>query len=168
MREATLEDVTPVVRAARKAGFSAELQSPPLRQTVVLRKGRREVGHVDIANYPYDPIGKRTTWRGWQVDSLVDFAVNKVQAVMTRARDRDFVDLYFLLREGPEPEFDRLLALARAKFDVGPSALTAAQQLMRVDALVDLPQVIRPIRLQDLKEFFVNLARAIVRKAPAR
>jgi hypothetical protein len=61
-----------------------------------------------------------------------------------------------------------LHALARAKFDVGPSALTAAQQLMRVEALVDLPQVIRPIRLRELKEFFVSLARTIVRKAPAR
>jgi hypothetical protein len=79
------------------------------------------------------------------VDLLVDFAVNKVQAVMTRARDRDFVDLYFLLREGPEPDFDRLLALARAKFDAGPSALTAAQQLMRVEAIVDLPQAFHPL-----------------------
>ncbi len=166
LREATTADAELAARSLRKAGFSVELQSPPLRQMLVLRKGRREVGHVDLASYPYDPVDRQTKWRGWRVDSLLDFAVNKVQAVMTRARERDFVDLYFLLREGPEPDFERLLGLSRAKFEVGPTSLTAAQQLMRVESVIDMPRLIRPLALDELKRFFVELARRLVKRAP--
>jgi hypothetical protein len=35
------------------------------------------------------------------VESLQDMTVNKLQAVLTRNQPRDFVDIYFLLREGP-------------------------------------------------------------------
>jgi hypothetical protein len=107
-----------------------------------------------------------TRWRGLRVDSLLDHAVNKTQAVLTRARDRDFVDLYFLLREGPEPDIEELLRLARAKFDMGPNRMTAAERLLVATEVTDLPAMLRQVSLKAFHAFFEDLARTLVRRGP--
>ena len=135
-----------------------------MRQSLVLVSGKREVGHIDLAHFPYDPIGRPTLWQGLKVDSLLDMAVNKVQAILTRARERDFVDLYFLLNEGPEQDIERLLDLARAKFDVGVSRITLAEQLLRVDMVAELPRMRRPLSLAALRRALVEQARLLIRR----
>jgi predicted nucleotidyltransferase component of viral defense system len=163
-REASPVEVRALSRALRQAGFSTEARPQPMRQSLVLVSGRREVGHIDLAHFPYDPIGRPTLWQGLRVDSLLDMAVNKVQAILTRARERDFVDLYFLLNEGPEQDIERLLDLARAKFDVGASRITLAEQLLRVEEVVELPRMRRPLSLATLRRALVEQARLLIRK----
>jgi predicted nucleotidyltransferase component of viral defense system len=165
-REVTPKDATIVRQAARKLGFDVEVQLLPLRTSIVLGKKGKEVGHVDLAHYPYDPVGRIARWQGLRADSLLDHAVNKVQAVLTRARDRDFVDLFFLLREGPEPDIERLLSLARAKFDAGPNRMNVAERLLVALEITDLPTMLRPLRIRELQEFFENLARELTRRGP--
>jgi hypothetical protein len=132
---------------------------------VVLESGE-EVGHVDLVHYPYDPVDRATVWKGLRADSLSDHAVNEVQALLTRARERDFVDLFFLLREGPLRDVEELLSLARAKFDVGANRFTLAERLLGAEEIEDLPEMLRPITLEQLKRFYADLARALIRKGP--
>jgi predicted nucleotidyltransferase component of viral defense system len=134
------------------------------RTTLVLRRASRPFGRIDFAYYPFDPIGRRTQWRGLTVESLLDMTVNKVQAVLTRQQPRDFVDLYFLLQEGPERRLDKLLDLARAKFDVGAHPMGLAARLLLVHDVRELPNMIRRIQMKDLVEFFEEKARDLVRK----
>ena len=163
-REASPVEVRALSRTLRQAGFSTEARPQPMRQSLVLVSGRREVGHIDLAHFPYDPIGRPTLWQGLKVDSLLDMAVNKVQAILTRARERDFVDLYFLLNEGPEQDIERLLDLAHAKFDVGASRVTLAEQLLLVEEVVELPRMRRPLSLAALRRALVEQARLLIRK----
>ncbi|HKY37903.1 MAG TPA: nucleotidyl transferase AbiEii/AbiGii toxin family protein [Polyangiaceae bacterium] len=165
-REPAIADLAPLARAVRRLGFKVEIRPLGVRTALVLLKERKEVGHIDVAYYPYDPVDRPTSWQGLRVDSLVDMTVNKVQAVLTRARPRDFVDLWFLLREGPERKLERLLSLARAKFDVGASRITLAEQLLKVEEIAELPRMLRPVALNELQAFFVGLAREIVRRGP--
>ena len=167
-REVEPAELRALSAAVRRLGFLVDTRPMPMRQTLVLAKSGREVGHIDLAHFPYDPIDRPVRWRGLRVDSLLDITVNKVQAVLTRARERDFVDLWFLLREGAERDVDRLLALTRAKFDVGASRVTLAEQLLRVEAITKLPRMIRPLPLAALRAFFVDLARELVRKGPGQ
>lgn len=88
---------------------------------------------------------------------------NKVQAVLTRNQPRDFVDLYFLLREGPLRELDALLELVRAKFDVGPHRLGLAARLLLVGDVRELPRMIRPVTRRELVAFFEERARELMR-----
>jgi hypothetical protein len=74
------------------------------------------------------------------------------------------VDLYFLLNEGPEPDIERLLDLARAKFDVGASRITLAEQLLLVDTVAELPQMRRPLSLATLRRALAEQARLLIRK----
>lgn len=55
-------------------------------------------------------------------------------AVLTRNQPRDFVDLYFLLREGLCEILDQLLELVRAKFDVDHIVLGTVRYLTLADS----------------------------------
>ena len=131
------------------------------RTSIVLRR-REEVGRVDFAYYPYDPVGRRTVWRGLTVEGLADMAVNKVQAILTRFQPRDFVDLYFLLQEGPERDLGKLLGLARAKFDNGVHVMGFASRLALVRDIRELPDMIRPLTVDLLVEFFATQIHKLV------
>src|SRR5262249_7492199 len=111
-----------------------------------------------------DPIARRERWRGLVVESLLDMTVNKIQALITRFRPRDFVDLYFLLREGPEQDLDRLLDFVRAKFDAGADRLALAQSMLRVSAIDEFPAMLRPVTRDEIFAFFEAQARALVRR----
>lgn len=134
------------------------------RTSLVLRRASGPFGRIDFAYYPFEPIGRRTSWRGLAVESLVDMTVNKVQAILTRQQPRDFVDLYFLLQEGPERRLDKLLDLARAKFDVGAHPMGLAARLLLVHDVRELPNMIRRVEIRDLVEFFDEKAQDLVRK----
>ena len=136
------------------------------RTSVILRRGKRYVGRVDFAFYPFDPVGKRRRWRGLLVESLEDMTVNKLQAVLTRNQPRDFVDLYFLLNEGPLRDPNALLDLVRAKFDAGPDPLGLAARLLLASQVREAPRMIRPFALTEMVKFFEELARDLVRSGP--
>ena len=164
MHEVDQRDVAPVARDLARAGFVVDQQVVGPRRILVLSRARKEIGHVDISHYPFDPIDRPVIWRGLRVDSLIDMTVNKVQAVLTRAKPRDYIDLFFLLREGPEKELGRLLTLVRAKFETGADVLTLAEQFLRVDDITELPRLFRSVSLPDLRAFFRRAARGLVRK----
>ena len=52
---------------------------------------------VDFNYYPFPRLEKGSHWRSLEIDSIKDIAVNKIQTISTKARERDFVDLYFIL-----------------------------------------------------------------------
>lgn len=166
-REVEAAELRGIIGQLRRAKLTVEGRTVGPRHTLVLADASGEIGHVDFACFPYDPIDRPARWNDLRVDSFIDMAVNKLQAVLTRARDRDFVDLYFLLKEGPERDVERLLSLARAKFDVGASRITLAEQLLRVEQVGDLPRMLRPLELPELRAFHVELARRLVRAGPA-
>jgi len=162
-REIESAELAPVASSLRTASLKTELEAVGPRTSVLLLRGSKPMGRVDFAFYPFDLIGRRTRWRGLTVESLQDMTVNKLQAVLTRNQPRDFVDLYFLLREGPLRDLDQLLDLVRAKFDVGPHRLGLAARLLLACEIKELPRMIRPVRLQDIVAFFEERARALAR-----
>lgn len=142
---------------------SVEIEVVGPRTSIVLVQRRTYVGRIDFAFYPFDPVGRRTKWKNLVVDSIEDMTVNKVQAVLTREQPRDFVDLYFLLREGPLRDLDRILDHVRAKFDAGPHRLGLAQRLLAIRSVKELPRMIRRVTHRELVAFFEDRARELVR-----
>jgi hypothetical protein len=63
-------------------------------------------------------------------------------------------------------DVEELLSLARAKFDVGANRFTLAERLLGAEEIEDLPEMLRPITLEQLKRFYADLARALIRKGP--
>jgi predicted nucleotidyltransferase component of viral defense system len=162
-REIEPADLRALKRDLVRAGFELEEEAHGPRRSLVLLREGEEVGRVDFAFYPYDPIGRRERWRGLAVESFIDMAVNKLQAVLTRFQARDFVDLYFLLREGPERDLDRLLDLVRAKFDAGADRLALANRILLARNIAELPAMLRPLSLAELLAFCEEKAREVAR-----
>ncbi len=163
-RELENGELRPLTRSLVTGGVRIDEQQVGPRRTLLLLRGQKELGRIDFAFYPYDPIARRERWRGLVVESLLDMTVNKLQALLTRFRPRDFVDLYFLLREGPELELERLLDFVRAKFDAGADRLALAQRMLLANGIDELPAMLRPVTHDELVAFFENQARALVRR----
>lgn len=164
-RELEPAELRPLVRSLRRDGTSIEQVQIGPRQSLLLLRDAEEFGRIDFAFYPYDAISRRERWRGLQVESLLDMTVNKVQAVLTRFQPRDLVDLYFLLREGPERDVNRLLGFARAKFDTGADRLALAERLLLASSIRELPSLLRPVTIEELVQYFEAQAKALARLA---
>ena len=163
-REIEDGELHPLTRSLVVKGIRIDEQQVGPRRTLLLLQKQKEIGRIDFAFYPYDPIARRERWRGLVVESLLDMTVNKVQALLTRFRPRDFVDLYFLIQEGPEQDLDRLLDFVRAKFDAGADRLALAQSMLLVNNIDEFPAMLRPLKREDLVTFFESQARALVRR----
>lgn len=164
MREIEQHEILPLVKVLAVQGIVVDQSIDGPRRILVLTRRTKPVGHVDISFYPFDPIGRPVPWRGLRVDSLTDMVVNKIQAILTRRKPRDFVDLLFLLREGPERDLDRLLTFVRSKFGTGADRFTLAEAFVQSSNVSELPPTLRTISLDELKRYFERLARQLVRK----
>lgn len=156
-------DLASITKALTKEGAIVTEQALGPRRSLLLGTADKLYGKIDFAYYPYDPIDRPTVWEGLRVESLRDMTVNKVQAIATRFQARDYVDLWFLLREGPETDLDRLLGLVRAKFDAGVDRFALAHRFLMVSEVEELPRMIRPVSKDELVAFFEGLAKSLVR-----
>lgn len=54
---------------------------------------------VDCVNYPYEWLEECKVVEGIRLASFVDIAAMKISAIINRGTKKDFIDLYFLLKE---------------------------------------------------------------------
>lgn len=99
------------------------------------------------------------------LDAQLNIAVNKVTAIFGRAAGKDFVDLYFLLKQGFD--FEELVRLAKEK-DPGLTEFYLAGMLRQIRRVTKLPQMIAPITLEELQVFFEHLAEQTMLKLKPR
>jgi fumarylacetoacetate (FAA) hydrolase family protein len=92
----------------------------------------------------------------------MNIAVNKVTA-LSRLAARDYVDLFFLAKAGFA--FDELLERAKQK-DRGLEEFYLAMALRAVEKIepADLPKMLKPLDLDELKAYFLALAVTIAQR----
>ncbi len=90
---------------------------------------------------------------------MTDIACNKLSALFDRAEPKDFVDVYFLCQE--LFSFEQLLTLAKQKH-IGLDDYWLAIALRRVEGIELLPRMIKPVSIDQLKEFFLNKAKGLM------
>ena len=155
-------------RAALAAGLSigatCEHRQPTiLFYQVFLTRGDEPRLKIDMVRDPGPLFGEVLNVEGIRVHSSLDIAVNKVTAILGRLAARDYVDLYFLLHAGFE--FERLLELAKQKdFRLNEFYLGQAMQAVEKISPADMPKMLKPIDLDEMKRFFVALAEDLVRR----
>jgi predicted nucleotidyltransferase component of viral defense system len=119
---------------------------------------------TEFTHFPFDQTAKPTLKDGLYIDSLIDIAVNKVFTIYQNPRSRDFIDLFFILREYKTLTLSQLLKLARVKFDAQIDPLQWGTQLMKVRDIADLPRMIRPLEQKTWREFFIAQAKSQSKK----
>ena len=115
---------------------------------------------IDFNYYPFSRIEKGTKYKNIAVDSILDIAVNKVHTIAMKPRARDFIDIYFIIKE---KKFDLrdLLMKAKAKFDWHIDSLQLGSRLLQARNASDYPRMLKPIDHNEWKKFFVNEARKL-------
>lgn len=119
---------------------------------------------VDFNYYPFPRIETGKRWRGLSIDSLADIAVNKVHTISVKARTRDYVDIYCILRQEKNLGLRRLIALAKIKFDWHIEPLQLGENFAKVVTLKDYPTMVVPFDPKKMEEFFLNLAVSLKRE----
>ncbi|MBI4252972.1 nucleotidyl transferase AbiEii/AbiGii toxin family protein [Candidatus Uhrbacteria bacterium] len=58
-----------------------------------------EVLKVDFNYYPFQRIEKGVLFGNLEIESIYDIAVDKVHTIVLKARARDYIDLFFIIRK---------------------------------------------------------------------
>lgn len=93
---------------------------------------------------------------GLWIDGPLDLACNKLSALYDRSEPKDFVDIYFIHQE--LYPLGELLPKAKQKH-LGLDNYWLAQSFARAAELEILPRLIKPVTLDQLKEFFTGQVR---------
>lgn len=115
---------------------------------------------IDFNYYPFPRIEKGKTFHKMAIDSMYDIAVNKVHTIAMKPRARDFIDIFFLVKENGY-SFKDLLMQAKAKFDWDITAIQLGSRLLQASEAADYPRMLKPIDHNEWKQFFVEEARKL-------
>lgn len=117
---------------------------------------------VDFNYYPFPRIEKGLKFGKLQIDSVRDIAVNKVHTIFVSPRDRDYIDLYFIMKNG-NYDLNQLILDAKIKFDWHIDKLTLVSQLLRVKEIkiLETPKILVPFDKKEMDNFFIKEAKKL-------
>jgi len=115
---------------------------------------------IDFNYYPFPRIEKGIIYKNISVDSLFDIAVNKTHTIAMKARARDFIDIYFIIKKEGWG-FDNLLMQAKAKFDWHIDRVQLGNQLLKANEVKDFPRMVKPINHKEWQNFFIAEAKKL-------
>lgn len=94
---------------------------------------------------------------------MMDIAINKLMTIHQRSSEKDFVDLYFLLKHYTIWD---LMEGVRIKFrrEIEPWIL-GGDLLYAADQFKSLPKMIKPLTVEELKRFFRKIGMDLAKKA---
>lgn len=130
----------------------------------------RPLERVDVASDPPPYFAEPAVFDGIPVDSLLAIAVNKV-AIVTRHELKDYVDLFFILRETPL-RLEDLIPLAKEKL-LGLDEWALIDKFLAARDVAGLAEfqarsLVRPIDWDDLQRFYADAADRLIALFPPR
>lgn len=127
--------------------------------------GSLEETKISFFKVPYRLISRPLSFQGIRLAAIPDIAAMKLDAIGSRGTKRDFVDLYFIVKELP---LDKCLGHYRKKISSSTNnTLHIVKSLTYfVDAEAsDQPlQMLKPVSWEDVKAFFEKEAVKIAKK----
>lgn len=136
--------------------------STPTFLQFIFETAQGESLKIDIIREIPVHFGEVRNFDGIKVDSLENIAVSKLLSIYGRFDGKDFVDLYFLLKEKGF-DFDTLLDYAKKKYP-GLNKLYLAGNIADVQLLPALPEMLKPFKKEELVGFFQNLGQKLFQK----
>lgn len=134
------------------------------KETVLLfqLQGKSELLKIDFLYFPYPRIEQGIVFNGIEIDSAKDIGANKLMTINLRPEVKDYVDLYFLLKE-KNTLWDLLYAV-ESKYKLQLDLIGLGEDFLAVEQFNYLPKMFKTLTLGELKKFFKELAREINNK----
>ena len=116
---------------------------------------------VDIVNYPYKWLEEAVIEDGLVLADKQDIAAMKLSAITGRGSKKDFIDLFFLLKEFP---LEKLLSLYTGKYPDGSKFLVLKSLSYFIDADEnEMPIMINPIHWDHIKKLITSSVESYVK-----
>lgn len=125
-----------------------------------LKKGSSEKIKTDFNFWAFERTGKGKTYNKLEIDNLFDIAINKIDTILSREKARDFIDLYFILKNSKEFNFADVLKGLRKKYDWAADPIYLGTRLILIRELRDYPKMLVPYDKEDMIAYFIDLARS--------
>lgn len=122
-----------------------------------------EVIKIDFSYYPFEHVGSFTMDGDLKVASVRDIGVNKLHAIMTRQRGRDYVDLYEITHRG-KFKLEDVINDYRIKFDMYVAPEEWAKHFAKVLDATDQPRFLGNRSWTDVEGYFLAQAKQFARQ----
>lgn len=119
-----------------------------------------ETVKVDFAYFPFPVLGKYEKYKKLRIASLEDIAVNKLQAILTRSRGRDYFDIYEILKDN-KSTIEQMRKDYRLKFDVFVPDEQLARRFTAVLDAKDQPRFLKAMDWKMIEQFFLMEAKRL-------
>lgn len=136
---------------ATESGTSVKMTKKETVMWFELQKGE-ETLKVDFLNFPYPRFDKSLIYQGIEVDSPKDIGANKLLLLNLTEEPKDYVDLYFILKE--KSSIWDLIEIVKNKFKLNLDLISLGEDFMNAENIKFLPQMIKPVTIEELKAFF--------------
>lgn len=140
-----------VTAVAKKNGLSVKITK---KETILWFELERsgELLKVDFIIFPYKRIDSGKEFQGVSIDSPKDIAANKLLVINLETNPKDYVDMYYLLKE-KFTIWDIIYAV-EAKFNLKLDLMALGEDFLEAEAIDFLPRMHEPLDLEELKKFF--------------
>jgi len=115
-------------------------------------KRNKETLKVDFLYFPYQRIDKGLTYQGIEIDSIKDVGTNKLLLLNLTEEPKDYVDLYFILKE--KCSVWDLTEATKKKFKLDLDLISLGGDFLNAQKIKFLPRMIKRLTLDELKSFF--------------
>lgn len=149
-----------ITKWSQKLKFQFASEDKEVVKIFILEFPDGEKLKVDFGYYPYKRLKKGEIIDSFEVDSQFDIAVNKLQTIHQRTDVKDFVDLYFLLKSFTLWD---LIGGVEIKFRMELNPYLIGADCLKVDHFENLPRMLVPLNLSNLKTFYKDLAKKLGR-----
>lgn len=121
----------------------------------------RETLKTEFTYFPFGQLDKPLKKDGIRIDSITDIAVNKIFTIYQNPRARDYIDLYCIIKAYKGLSLDRLIRMARTKFDAQIDPIQLGTQLLQAKKTMDLPRMFIKINRKLWSDFFIAYAKSL-------
>lgn len=122
-----------------------------------------ETVKVEFAYFPFDVLGTYKKYKKLRIASLDDIAANKLQAILTRSRGRDYFDLFEIIKH-EKSSIGQIRKNHRLKYDVFVPDEELARRLTAVLDAKDQPKFLKEMNWKKVEDFFLLEAKKLESK----
>lgn len=119
---------------------------------------------VEFSTYPFKSVEERTKVGKLVVDSLLNIVTGKLFALTDRYDPKDFVDLYFVLRNY-DRKLEDLIKKTGERFEISGLEYIIPERLLLVKRIGpdDLPIMLKEINAEEMKRYFLGKVSELVK-----
>jgi predicted nucleotidyltransferase component of viral defense system len=113
---------------------------------------------IDFMYQPFRQLESGKRYNKLQIASLWDITIDKLYTIFGRLNARDFVDLYFCIKD-VGADMDQLINALEEKYQAGFDRMSLLSRFPAVKDVSDYPKMLVPFDRKKMEEFFLKMVK---------